>query len=263
MDLGLKDRGALIGGGSAGIGRAIAEALAAEGCRLLLWARNEDRLSEAAASIRERFGTQVESVPGDAAQPGTAVAIARAAEEALGTVDICILNAGGPPTTDAAATDAAGWTRALQLLAVTPVELATHLLPGMRERRWGRVVAVLSSTIRQPIPELVYSNAGRSALALWLKTTAAVVAPDGVTMNGVLPGRLETARVKSLDHARAEREGRTDEEVRDDEVTRIPAGRYGRPEELASLVAFLCSERAGYLTGTFTAVDGGLIRGYP
>jgi 3-oxoacyl-[acyl-carrier protein] reductase len=180
---------------------------------------------------------------------------------AVAPVDIVVLNAGGPPTVDPTATDREGWERAFQLLAATPIELATRLLPGMRERGWGRVVSILSSGVRQPIPELVYSNSGRSALAAWLKTTARAVASDGVTVNGVMPGRIATPRVHELDSARAEREGTTEEAVRAGHLATIPAGRYGEPAELGALVAFLASERATYITGQLVAVDGGLIAG--
>jgi 3-oxoacyl-[acyl-carrier protein] reductase len=131
----------------------------------------------------------------------------------------------------------------------------------MRERRWGRVVAILSGGVRQPIETLVYSNAGRSALAAWLKTTARVVAADAVTVNGVLPGRFETPRIATLDRLAAERSGRSPADVRAANEATVPARRYGRPDELASLVAYLCSEPAGYQTGTFSSVDGGLVEG--
>jgi len=133
----------------------------------------------------------------------------------------------------------------------------------MRERGWGRVVSILTSGVRQPIPELVYSNAARSALMAWLKTTARAVAGEGVTMNGVLPGRLSTPRIEFLDNERAKRTGQSLAAVRAEQMAAIPVGRYGSPEELASLVAYLCSEAAAYQTGTFTAVDGGLIAGLP
>jgi 3-oxoacyl-[acyl-carrier protein] reductase len=132
----------------------------------------------------------------------------------------------------------------------------------MRERGWGRIVAILSSGVRQPIPELVYSNAGRSALAAWLKTTARTVAADGVTVNGVMPGRIATPRIHELDAGRAEREGTTEDAVRSANLATIPAGRYGEPAELGSLVGFLASVRASYVTGQLIAVDGGLIAGY-
>ena len=196
----------------------------------------------------------------DAGSPDGAATVADAAAR-LGEVDIIVLNAGGPPTVDPTATDPEGWSRALQLLAITPVELASRLLPGMRERGWGRVVAILSSGVRQPIADLVYSNAGRSVLAAWLKTTARAVAAEGVTLNGVMPGRIETPRIRQLDGGRAEREGRTEDEVRAAHIASIPAGRYGRPEELGALVAFLASDRATYITGQLVAVDGGLIAG--
>ncbi|MGZ8501568.1 MAG: SDR family oxidoreductase [Candidatus Limnocylindrales bacterium] len=263
MDLGLSGRIALVGGASSGLGQASATALAAEGCRLAIWSRGREGLAAVAADLRGRYGTEVAILEGDAAQPGTGQRIAAEALAILGTVDIVVLNAGGPPPADPTATDAAAWASAFQLLAITPIELATALLPGMRARGWGRVVGILSSGVRQPIPDLVYSNAGRGALTAWLKTTARAVAADGVTVNGVLPGRLDTPRIDSLDRGRAERTGQPLDVVRATHLATIPAGRYGRPEELGSYVAYVCSEAAGYQTGTFTAIDGGLVAGLP
>jgi len=260
MDLGLRGRAAVIGGATSGLGRASAEALAAEGCDLLIWSRSEERLVATAEELGTAHGVRVSHVVADASDPAAAESVAAAAA-AFGPIDILVSNAGGPPTVDPTATDPAAWQRWLQLLATTPIELATRLLPGMRERGWGRVVAILSSGVRQPIGELVYSNAGRSALAAWLKTTARAIAVEGVTLNGVMPGRISTPRIHELDSGRAEREGKSEEAVRDGHVATIPAGRYGRPEELGTLIAFLASERASYVTGQLIAVDGGLIAG--
>lgn len=260
MDLGLRGRTAVVGGGTSGLGRASATALAAEGCDLLLWSRSADGLAATARELHEAHGVRVEHVAADALDPGAAATVADAAL-AMGRIDVVVLNAGGPPTTDPTATEPDAWQRAFQLLAATPIELATRLLPGMRERQWGRVIGVLSSGVRQPIGDLVYSNAGRSALAAWLKTTARTIAAEGVTVNGVMPGRIATPRIQQLDSGRAELEHTTEERVRSAHIAAIPAGRYGRPEELGALVAFLASERASYLTGQLIAVDGGLIAG--
>jgi 3-oxoacyl-[acyl-carrier protein] reductase len=263
MDLGLQGRTALVGGGSAGLGRASAERLAGEGCRLALWSRGGDALERAAAEIRSAYSVEVTTIGGDSADPETATRVAAEAERALGQVDIVVLNAGGPPAADAAATDPAEWRRSFQLLAITPIELATLLLPGMRKRGWGRVVAIMSSGVRQPIAELPYSNACRSALQAWLKAIAPEAIADGVTVNGVLPGRLDTARVASLDRIRAERAGSTVAEVRAQFERSIPAGRYGVPDELGAYVAWLCSDPARYQTGTFVPIDGGMLRALP
>lgn len=260
MELGLRGRTAVVGGATSGLGRASAGALAAEGCSLLLWSRRADALAAVADELRSAHEVRVEHVVADATDPAAAATVAEAAAS-LGPIDILVSNAGGPPTVDPTATDPAGWQRAFQLLAATPIELATRLLPGMRERGWGRVVAILSSGVRQPIPELVYSNAGRSALAAWLKTAARTVAAEGVTVNGVMPGRIATPRIHELDSGRAVREGTTEDAVREAHLRTIPAARYGSPDELGAMVAFLASERASYVTGQLIAVDGGLIAG--
>ena len=263
MDFGISGKRALVGGASSGLGRAAAFALAAEGCRLAITSRSRERLEPVAAELERRHGSPVVILTADALDPAGAANLATSATAALGGVDILVLNAGGPPPVDPAGTDTAAWERSFQLLATSPIDLATRLLPGMRAARWGRIVAILSSTVRQPIAELSYSNAGRSALMAWLKTVARAVAADGVTVNGVLPGRHDTPRIEELDSAAAERTGRSRAEVRAAHIATIPAGRYGTAEEVASLVAYLCSEPARYQTGTFTAVDGGMLAGLP
>ena len=263
MDLGIEGRTALVGGASAGLGRACAERLAAEGCRLGLWSRGGEALEKAAQEIRDAYKAEVTTIAGDAADAATAQLVAAAAQKALGRVDILVLNAGGPPAAEATGTDPREWQRAFQLLAITPIELTTLLLPSMRAAKWGRVVSILSSSIRAPIPELSYSNACRSALAAWLKTISLEVMADGVTVNGVLPGRLDTARVAWLDRARAEKAASTAEEIRAGLERNIPAGRYGEPDELGAYVAWLCSEPARYQTGTFVPIDGGALKVLP
>ncbi|RBQ16147.1 3-oxoacyl-ACP reductase [Spongiactinospora rosea] len=256
MDLGLKGRRALVGGATSGLGRAIAHALAAEGAELLLWSRDEERLAGTAAEIAQATGVRPRVVAADATDPGAADRVAAAA----GDVDVLVLNAGGPPAVPPGATSPDAWRSAFQMLSVTPIELATRLLPGMRERGFGRIVAVLSSGVREPIPALAYSNAGRSALAAWLKTVSHEVAADGVTVNGVLPGRIATPRVAALDEGAAAREGVPAAEVSARSQATIPAGRYGRPEEFAAVVAFLASTAASYVTGSTVACDGGMLR---
>lgn len=260
MDLELAGRSAVIGGASSGLGAAVAGVLAAEGCRLLIWSRNAERLEAVAERIRSAHGADVHTHVADAATPEAAESVVGAAREHLGAVDICILNAGGPPTVDPLATDPDGWRRSFQLLTITPIAIATALLPGMRERGWGRVVALMSSSIREPIPALVYSTSGRTALAGWMKTAASATAADGVTVNGILTGRVATPRIDQLDGQRATREGRSVDEIRHEMERTIPAARYGQPEELAAVVAFLCSGAASYVTGAFIPVDGGMLR---
>ncbi|HEX5407010.1 MAG TPA: SDR family oxidoreductase [Pseudonocardiaceae bacterium] len=254
------NRRAVVGGAGSGLGRASAEALAKAGMDLLLWSRGRDALEQAAAELRTAHGVTVHVFTADATDPTTAEAVSAAAEELLGGVDVCVLNAGGPPPCPPDQTNAAEWQRTFQLLAITPIDLATRLLPGMRTRGFGRLVAILSSGVREPLPELCYSNSGRSALTAWLKTVAGTVAADGVTVNGVLPGRVATPRVASLDNGRAQRLGIEVDDVRKQSEAGIPMHRYGTPDEFAAVVNFLASDAASYVTGSFLSCDGGMAR---
>jgi 3-oxoacyl-[acyl-carrier protein] reductase len=258
MDLGLKGKVALVCGSSAGIGRAVAQALASEGCDLFLVSRREDALAELSGDLRRRFGGRALFRAADLADNGEISSVLKDLHEGYGRCDVLFANAGGPPSGEAASSlteDALrrGW----ELTFLSAARLVRGVLPGMRERKWGRIVALTSVSVWEPIPNLALSNTYRPAVTGLLKTLAAEVAADGVTVNSVCPGYTRTERLEDLASATAGREGSTAEAVRASWASSIPAGRLGEPEEVAAAVAFLCSERASYLTGVALPVDGG------
>ena len=255
MDLGLENRRAVVTGASRGLGRAIAAALAAEGANVVAVARNLERLNELAASNPHGRGT-ISACSCDLAQASAIDNLGSVLQEA----DILVLNTGGPPPGPAAETPDAVWSRQFEAMFLSAVRLTRLALPGMRRRGFGRILAIVSSGVIQPIPNLGVSNALRAALVGWAKTLAGEVAGDGVTINCVAPGRIATDRVAELDRARAERVGMGIGEVQKESRAGIPAGRYGEAAEFASVAAFLASPRASYMTGGVIRVDGGMIR---
>jgi 3-oxoacyl-[acyl-carrier protein] reductase len=180
-------------------------------------------------------------------------------ERCLGPVDILIDNTGGPPPTPAFGQDRDLWSKHFQAMVLPVIAITDRVLPGMRDRKWGSIITSTSSGVVAPIPNLAISNALRMSLVGWSKTLSRETARDGVTVNIVLPGRVATDRTRSIDEARAKREGRSVEEVSATSASSIPIGRYGTPEEYADVVTFLASERASYITGSMIRVDGGLI----
>ena len=254
MELGLQRRTAVVAASTGGLGEAVARALAAEGVSVVVSGRRGQRATAIAAELPRAVGVEVDL--GDEDGPARLV---EAAEQAFGPVDIAVLNGPGPRPGTAAGLSADDLDTALSSLVRTQHRLVGRVLPGMRERGWGRVLAIGSSGIVSPLPNLAASNVGRAALAGYLKTLAAEVAADGVTVNLLLPGRVATDRLGALDAAAAERSGRSVEQVQAESRSRIPAGRYGRPEEFGAVGAFLCSELAGYVTGVALRCDGGLV----
>jgi len=252
MDLKLAGRRAVVTGASRGLGRAIAMGLAAEGAQVLAVARDAKRLDALTTQSGGRIEAQTCDL-GDAA--GLAALGVR-----LRDTDILILNSGGPPPGPITETSDALWLQYFEIMFLSYVRLTRAALPGMRERRFGRLLAVISSGVLQPIANLGISNALRLAVAGWAKTLANEVAQDGVTVNCIAPGRIATDRVAELDRARASREGIELSEVERQSRLTIPVGRYGEPDELANMATFLCSERAAYMTGSIVRVDGGMIR---
>jgi 3-oxoacyl-[acyl-carrier protein] reductase len=235
-------------GASRGIGRGIASALAREGARVAIVSRSLERLEEAAAEIGDRATPFV----ADASESERLAALPGEVAEVLGPVEILVANTGGPPFGGALDHELDEWEQAYRSLVLAPRVLAGAVVPGMRERGWGRIINVGSMSTREPIAGLNLSNAHRMAAVGFLKTLATEVAADGITVNSVATGRFATDRLAdhagSLEHA--------EEAAR----TQVPAGRLGRPDEYGDLVAFLCSKRAAYLTGTVIPLDGGLLR---
>ncbi|MBX3479045.1 MAG: SDR family oxidoreductase [Caulobacter sp.] len=258
MDLGIAGKTALVLGASSGLGRAIALALAKEGVSVALAARRVDRL-EALAAECEAPGVRALPLAWDLSDRSVIDARVSAVEAALGPVDILINNTGGPPPTPAAGQDPDLWISQFQALVASVIAITDRVLPGMRERGWGRILTSTSSGVEAPIPGLALSNALRLSLVGWSKTLSREVARDGVTCNIIVPGRIATDRTRFLDEKRAEREGRAVEAVEAASLAAIPAGRFGDPGEYGSVAAFLCSAPAAYVTGSIVRVDGGQI----
>lgn len=258
MDLGLKERRALVLGSTRGIGRGVAEVLAAEGARVAVCGRSD--AEGVAAGIAAATGATVRGYRLDLADAGSVAALIAAVAKDFGGIDLLFVNGGGPPPGDVAELDSAVWQAQFRPMFLSQVEVVSAFLPGMRERRWGRILVTSSSGAVQPIPALGISNTLRGALLAWAKTLSSEVAADGVTVNTVLPGRIQTERVDEIDAAMAKRR-----EVPVDEIVRaakaaIPMGRYGSVEEYAAVCAFLMSACAGYVTGAVLRIDGGYIR---
>jgi 3-oxoacyl-[acyl-carrier protein] reductase len=249
MDLGIQGRVALVLGASAGIGRGIAGALAREGARVAMASRSQERIDAAAAAIEgEAVGFEA-----DSSDPDRMATLPGLVAERLGPVEILVLNSGGPPPGGALDNSRDEWEQAYRELVLGPRAVVEAALPSMRERGWGRITNVASSSIREPIPHLALSNSHRMAAVGFLKTLASEVARDGVTVNTVATGRFATDRLAA--------NWASWEEMERGAAEGIPAGRLGQPEEFGDLVAFLSSERAAFLTGAVIPLDGGMLRG--
>ena len=257
MDTGIAKRTAVVAGSTSGLGLAVARALAAEGADVVLSGRRGEVARAEADRLPSAAGVEVDLTAADAA-----ATLVQAARDAFGEVDILVLNAGGPPPGEASGLTPEAARAALETLLLRQMELVAQVLPGMRERGWGRIVAIGSSGVQQPLANLALSNLARASLAAYLKTLSREVAAEGVTVNMVLPGRIETDRVTALDRAAAEREGGDVRQARARSEATIPVGRYGRPEEFAAVVTFLCGAPASYVTGEQIRCDGGLVGSY-
>ena len=261
MDFGIKDRVALVAAASRGIGYAAALELAREGARVFLCSRDERRASDAAQKIHSETGADVAGIAADVTNGSDVDQFVRLAIERAGRVDICVTNAGGPPATTFDTTDIEMFRDAFELNALSAIRLAKLVLPGMRERQWGRIVNVTSISVKQPVDGLLLSNTVRAGLTSWAKTVSNEVAADGVTINNVAPGYTLTERQDELAVARSKALGKSKGEMIAMWASQIPAHRIAAPEEIAAAIAFLASERASYITGVTLQVDGGWTRG--
>ncbi len=257
MELGIRGKTALVTGASKGIGRAVAEALAAEGARVFLVARSRDRLEALAGELRSK-GAEAEAYAADLTDPGAAERVLEAAR-GFGPVELFLGNTGGPPPGAAEDLDPEAWQGAFDQLFLPMVRLVRGLLPGMKARGFGRIVFVTSLAVKEPVANLALSNAIRAGLTGYLKTLSREVAKSGVTVNAVAPGYTKTERVEALFSKTAADEGVPVEEVYRRIEAQIPAGRLGRPEEVAALAVFLMGEPAAYVTGQTWVADGGYL----
>jgi 3-oxoacyl-[acyl-carrier protein] reductase len=260
MDLGLKGKVALVAASSRGLGRAVAEELAAEGASLILCARDADALNATRDAIIQTTGAEVFAVRADVSLAGDVQRVIDAAVDRFGRIDILVTNAGGPPAGAFDKITPEQWDQAVRLTLLSAIELTRQVLPGMKERKWGRILNITSIAVKQPVENLMLSNSLRAAVTGFARTLANEVAAEGITVNNIMPGYTRTERVEELSQMMSEKEGVTAAEFKARWEKEIPMKRLGEPREFAALAAFLVSERASYITGTSIQVDGGWIR---
>lgn len=260
MDLGVAGRVAIIGGGSKGLGRACADSLAQEGANLVICSRNAGELEAAATEIRGATGVEVLAVPADLSRLEDIQHLVQSTVDRYGRLDIVVANSGGPPSGRATDTTEETWSRSIDMALNFFIRMAREATPHMREQKWGRVCNILASTVYQPIDNLVTSGVTRMGAVAYAKSLADEIGRDNVLVNNVAPGFLMTERMRHIFETRSEETGQDLETVLDAGASRIPVGRFGRPEELGDFVAYLCSDKNTYVTGTTILVDGGVVR---
>jgi 3-oxoacyl-[acyl-carrier protein] reductase len=260
MNLGLKGRVAIVAGASGGLGKATALELAAEGASVVINSRNHEALNRAADEISAAAEGKVLAVAGDVTKEEDCARLVEEAANKLGRVDILVTNAGGPPAGYFNDFDAAAYRQALELNLISTINLCRAASPLMRERRWGRIVAITSIAAKQPVDNLILSNTSRAGVLGFMKSLSQQLGPDGITVNTVCPGFHLTERLKSLASLTAIKEGIPVDQVYARMAAETPVKRIGEPGEFAAVVTFLCSERAGYLNGSVIQIDGGLYR---
>ncbi len=259
MDLGLKDKIAIVAASSQGLGKAVALGLAGEGVKLAICSRNRDALSKTADEIAKR--TEVFAAPVDVTREDEVRAFVDQTASRFGRVDICVTNAGGPPAKPFDATVTEEWRRAIDLNFMSTLFFAQSVLPRMRAQRWGRLITITSLTVKQPVDGLILSNSVRAAVAGLVKSLANEYSPHNVLVNNVCPGYTATDRLVELSSTLAKASGAAPAEIEKRWTSQIPLGRLADPREFADAVVFLCSQRASYITGQSIAIDGGFARG--
>jgi 3-oxoacyl-[acyl-carrier protein] reductase len=262
MELGIEGRVAMVAAASKGLGLAAAVALATEGCRVSICGRSAESLEAARAAIRKAAPrAEVLACPGDVADAASLQGWFEATVKAYGQVDILVSNTGGPPAATFLDLSEAQWAAGVQSTLMNAVRMSRLVLPGMKARRWGRIIHITSLVAKQPLPLLTISSTLRAGLSAMTKTMATEFAADNITVNALLPGHILTDRQIHLGQVTAQKEGISLDQAMARTQATIPMGRFGRPEEVGEVIAFLCSERAGYLTGVSLPVDGGIIQG--
>jgi len=261
METGLKNRVAIVAASSQGIGRATAEAFAGEGCRIALCARNKEELNKVADNLRRRHGVEVLSAAMDVTDTSAVSQFVGEVAERFGSTDICVTNAGGPPAKGFLATTIEEWKRALELNFMSAVYFAHAVIPHMQKKKWGRIITLTSVTTKQPVADLVYSNAARAAVVGLVKSLANEFGKDGILVNNVGPGFTATDRLKELAKAKSVATGKPESEIFDGWATDSAVKRLGEPREVADTIVWLASERASFITGQTILVDGGAYKG--
>lgn len=261
MDLGLKGRGVIVAASSQGIGLAAAEAFAREGAQVAMCARTEKTLHEAAGGIRGRTGAEVYAEALDVTDgPGVQRFVEQVAKR-FGRVDVCVTNAGGPPARNFLSISADEWRKAVDLNLMSTVHLARAVIPYMQRHRWGRIIAITSVSVKQPVQDLVLSNSVRAAVVGLVKSLSNEFGKDGILVNNVAPGFTATERLRELAQVRALAGGGSPQQVCDSWAAETPVKRLGDPREIADVILWLASERASYVTGQTVLADGGIYRG--